>query len=204
MAVRSFSLPRTLPHVDRRFLVAGVLAAVSAALVLLLTQPPERTPILVAANDLPVGHTLTAGDVGVRQVEDSTGLVVGDTIGALAGYSLAVPLRAGEPLLAPILRAPQVVEASQSLSLAVPIERAVLGRIAAGDLVDIYVTRSSAGIAATTSPLARGVYVIDAAVTDRPGGRNDVLLVLAVDESLAPQLAGAAHSGTIDVVRVAP
>ena len=204
MAVRSISLPRTLPHVDRRFLLAGVLAAVSASLVLLLTQPPERTPILVAAHDLQVGHTLSAGDVGVRRVEDATGLVVGDAIGELAGYSLTVPLSAGEPLLAPILRAPQVVDSPQSLSLAVPIERAVLGRIAAGDIVDIYVTRSSPGIGATTSALAREVYVVDATVTDRPGGRNDVLLVLAVDEALAAQLAGAAHSGTIDVVRLGP
>ena len=204
MAVRSLSLPAVLPRFDRRFVLAALMAAGAAVLVLVLTQPPERSPILVAGADLPAGHVLMASDVGVRYVEDPTGLVVGDALGDLAGYSLAVPLERGQPLLAPIVRPPEVVDTPRTLALAVPIERAVLGRIAAGDRVDIYVTVVDSLVGSTTELAASSVYVIASEVVDGPGSGGDVRLLLAVDDELAHRLAGASHTGALDVVRVAP
>lgn len=202
MAVRSVTRPVPMPRLDRRFVVAGLLAAVSAVVVLVLTRPPERTPVIVAAADLPAGHVLEASDVAVRYVEDRTGFVVGDSIGELAGYSLAVPMSQGEPLLASIVRSPERVAAASSMSLAVPIERAALGRLAAGDHIDIYMTTSEMSGEARTDLAAHDVYLIDAMVADEPGSRDEVWLLIAVDEQLARQLTTASHAGSLDVVKV--
>lgn len=204
MAVRSPALPASLPRLDRRIVLAGLLSAGAAVLVLLLTQPPEQTPVLVAGADLPAGHVLAAEDVGVRYVEDPTGLVVGDAIGELAGFSLSVPLTEGQPLLGPIMHPPEVVDAPRSLALSVPLERAVLGRVAAGDRVDVYVTVADGVAGATTELVAASVYVIASEVADEPGSGDDVRLLLAVDEALARSLAEASHAGAIDVVLVGP
>lgn len=204
MAVRSPALPASLPRLDRRIVLAGLLSAGAAVLVLLLTQPPERTPVLVAGADLPAGHVLAAEDVGVRYVEDPTGLVVGDAIGELAGFSLSVPLTEGQPLLGPIMRPPEVLDAPRSLALSVPLERAVLGRVAAGDRVDVYVTVADGVTGAATELVAASVYVIASEVADEPGSGDDVRLLLAVDEALARSLAEASHAGAIDVVLVGP
>ena len=204
MAVRSFPLSVSLPRLERRFVVAGLLAAISAAVVLALTQPPERTPVLVIGRDLPAGQSLAQSDVTVRYVDDTTGLVVGDDIGELAGFALAVPVAAGEPLLPSILRPPEVVEAGSSMSLAVPVERAALGRLGPGDVVDIFVTVSDPIGGTSTRLVAESVYVIDAFVEDDPGASDDVHLLFAVEDELAPELARASHEGAIDLVRSTP
>lgn len=204
MAVRSLTMPRSFPSLDRRYILAGILAALAAALVLALTQPPDRTPVLVAASDLPSGHALTSHDVTVRYVDDPTGLVVGDSVGALLDHTVIVPLAEGEPLISGILRAPELIDAPISISLAVPMERAVLGRLGAGDVVDIYVTTSDPIDGVSTALVGDDVHVIDAVMGDDPGNRGDVHLLLAVDDHLAAKLASATHAGTVDVVRVGP
>lgn len=205
MAIRTMTLSRSIPHLDRRFLIGGILAGLSAILVLMATQPPPRTPVLVAGSDLAAGTPLVALDVGVRWVENPEGLVQGDSIGELGEWSLTIPLAAGEPILASAIRPPEVVEAPHVFAMALPAQHAALGRINSGDRIDVYLTSSSGyDTRPETVLVASSIYVVAVEVSERAGGDTVVSMLLAVDDELAPTLAGAIHAGTIDVVRRAP
>ncbi len=194
-----------LPAVDRRMIVGGILAAVAALGVLQLTSPPERTPVLVAGSDLVAGRALGDMDIEVRYVESSTGLVVGDSVGALEEWSLRVPLAEGEPLVASLMQPPELIAMPNVIALSLASQNAVLGRLVAGDKVDVYLT--SAGGFDTeqiTELLAADVYGVEAVVTESSVDRGRVNVLLAVDDELAGKLASASHTGDIDLVRVAP
>lgn len=202
MAVRSAAPAISLPRIDRRYVLAGLLAALAGILVLVVTQPSERSPILVATRDLAEGHRLGNGDVAVRYVQNPDGHVEGDALGDLAGFALAVPLRAGEPLIASVVRAPAIVEASHRISVAVPIDRAALGRISPGSRVDVYATMRDPIVGVATERIAGGVYVVDTELSESSGIREEIALLLAVDDDLAALIANASHAGDLDIVAV--
>ncbi len=206
MAVRSWTSTLAVPHIDRRTVVAALLAAIAAALVLVVTQPPDRTPVLVAGSDLPTGAALSDLDLEVRYVEIADGLVQGTEPGELAGWSLRIPIGEGEPLVASALLAPQQVAAPNLIALSLDLEHAVLGQIGPGDSVDVYSTVSDGFESTTqaTTRIARDVYVVSVDVGTDPSRRGRVDVLLAVDDDLAPLLAGAARSGSVDLVKVTP
>jgi Flp pilus assembly protein CpaB len=194
-----------LPAVDRRMVIGAILAAVAALGVLILTRPPERIPVLVAGSDLVAGRPLGDLDVEVRYVDSSTGLVVGDSVGDLEAWSLRVPLAEGEPLVVSLLQPPELVASPNVIALSLASQNAVLGRLVAGDKVDVYVT-SKGGIEAesTTELLASRVYVVETVAPESSIDKGRVNVLLAVDDNLAAELASASHTGEIDLVRVAP
>jgi Flp pilus assembly protein CpaB len=194
-----------LPTVDRRMVLGAILAAVAALGVLILTKPPERIPVLIAGSDLVAGRPLGDLDVQIRYVDSSTGLVVGDSVGDLEAWSLRVPLAEGEPLVASLLQPPELVASPNVIALSLASQNAVLGRLVAGDKVDVYVT-SKGGIdsESTTELLASSVYVVETVVPESSIDRGRVNVLLAVDDDLAAELASASHTGEIDLVRVAP
>ena len=195
----------SLPSIDRKRMIGLVLAAMAALLVLLLTRPPDRIPVLIASTDIPPGQALTADDVTVRYVESADGLVEGSALGALASWSLRAPIAEGEPLVPSLLQPPELLDAPNVIALSLDESHAVLGRLVPGDRVDVYVTAANGpGEDSFTQLVATGVYVVEA----RPGGEginaDRVNLLLAVDEELAQTIAGAGRSGAVDLVRVAP
>jgi Flp pilus assembly protein CpaB len=194
-----------LPSVDRRMIIGGILAAIAALGVLQLTKSPERIPVLVAGSDLAAGRPLGDLDISVRYVESSTGLVVGDSVGDLEEWSLRVPLGEGEPLVVSLIQPPELLATPNVIALSLAAENAVLGRLVAGDKVDVYLT-SSSGFDAEVSTvlLASDVYVVEASRSEASVDRGRVNVLLAVDDGLAAQLASASHTGDIDLVRVAP
>ena len=200
------SLPAvSMPSLDRKRAIGVVLAVIAALLVLHLTQPPDRIPILVASADISPGQALTADDVVVRYVQSAEGLVEGSSIGDLATWSLRAPIAAGEPLVPSLLRPPELLEAPNVIALSLDESHAVLGRLVSGDRVDVYVTSADGfGDLATTQLVATRVYVVES----RSGGdgldADRVNLLLAVDENLAQTIAGAGRSGAVDLVRVSP
>lgn len=201
-------MPRSMPliRLDRRTLLALGLAAVAVTATMLATRPTPLVPVLVAAEDLPAGVPLGELTLSVRHLPDAQGLVQGDQIGELEDWSLAAPLREGEPLLPSLLRPPARQEAPDLMALTLEEAHAVLGRLNAGDRVDVYVTWPATGTEPPrTELLAREVYVVEA----RPeasglGGRPEVELLVAVDGPLAARLAAALRSGELDLVRVGP
>lgn len=196
--VRSLSVPRP----DTRTLIGVGLAAVAALLVLWMTRPVPTTPVLVAGADLPAGTALSQLDVAVRHVTETNGLVVGDETGELSDWVLVAPLAAGEPLLASLLRPPEMQAAPDLLALEVDRSHAVLGRIDPGDRVDIYVSTSRPGDPAETRLVASGVYVVDVEIDESSVGGDQIQLLLAVDDGLAATLAEAKNGGELDLVRV--
>ncbi len=193
-----------LPSVDRRTLVGIALAALASVAVLVATRPAPTVPVLVATSDLAAGVPLAQLDVGVRDVADPTGLVVGDDIGELSGWVLARPVAAGEPIVPSLLRPPETVSASATMALSLEATHAVLGRLSPGDLVDVYVTTGGPGEDKTTVRVATDVYLVDATLRPSSVGGDRVDLVVAVDDPLAATLTSAAAAGTIDLVRVGP
>lgn len=195
----------SLPKFDRRTVVGGILAAITALGVLQLTQPPEMLPILVAGSDLVAGRPLGVLDIDVRYVESTTGLVAGDSVGDLSDWSLRVPLEEGEPLVASLIQPPELLASPNVIALSLAAENAVLGKLVAGDHVDVYVTLPGGfDTGPSTVLLASRVYVVEAVVFDASINRGKVNILLAVDDGLAGQLAAASHNGEIDLVRVAP
>ena len=130
MAVRSWSPSLAFPAVDRRLVVGALLATVSAALVLMLTRPPATTPVLVAGSDVPAGTPLAELPITIRHVTDASGLVQGTTVGELGAWVLAIPLAEGEPLVASALRAPSIVDAPDTMAIALAAEYAVEAAVA--------------------------------------------------------------------------
>jgi len=194
-----------LPTVDRRMILGAILAAIAALGVLVLTRPPDRIPVLAAGSDLSAGRPLSELDIEVRYVESSSGLVVGDSVGELGEWSLRVPLEDGEPLLASLLLPPELVATPNVIALSLPPQNAVLGKLVAGDKVDVYLTHADGfEVSQETELLASSVYIVEAVTSESSGSGGRVNVLLAVDDDLAAQLAAASHSGDIDLVRVAP
>ena len=82
----------------RRLLSAGCLAGAAAVTVHALSPPPPASvPVWVAARDLPAGHRLTAGDLGVARWPPSL-LPRGGLPATAVGGWLAAPIRRGEPV----------------------------------------------------------------------------------------------------------
>jgi Flp pilus assembly protein CpaB len=196
---------RALPlHFDRRTAVGLALALAAGILVFALTRPGETVAVLVAEGPLPVGVPLETLPVGVRRVPDATGLVAGDDAAALAGWTLSAPLAAGEPLLPSLLRAPERRAQPDVLALSLERDRAVLGDLQAGDLIDVYVTVVGGEEPAASHLVAAAVHVVAAGPAPSGlGGEDRVDLLLAVDDALAAALVTARNEGELDLVRVA-
>lgn len=203
MAIAGVRVP--MPRIDRRTLVGVGLAAVAALLVLLLTRPTPTVTVLVAADDIPAGRPLNEADLTTRSVASADGLVEGSSIGELSAWSVVAPLRAGEPLVPSLLQPPQITEAGNLIAVAIEESHAVLGRLAPGDRVDIYVTwPGGSGEPPLTELLAPDVYVAEVQTDDGTSISGSIVsLVLAVDDELAPRMARASRSGQLDLVRIA-
>lgn len=190
-------------HFDKRILLGLLLAVAAGALVLVITRPIPTVAILVAEGPLPAGVALEGLPVGVRRVPTAAGLVAGETPADLAGWTLAVPLAEGEPLLPSLLRPPERRARPDVLALSLERDRAVLGELQAGDLVDLYVATDGIDGPPVSRLVASGLYVITAGPA--PGGiagSERIDLLVAVDDALAATLVSARHEGEIDLVRV--
>lgn len=198
-------LGRPALHLDRRTLLGLLLAVGAGALVLVLTRPDPTVPVLVAEGPLPAGVPLGSLPVGVRRLPHPEGLVQADSPAGLADWALAAPLAEGEPLLPSLLRPPEQRDRPHVLALSLERDRAVLGQLQGGDLVDVYVTADSLDGPPAARLVAAGLYVVEAGPA--PGGiagTERIDLLLAVDDALAAALVGARHEGEIDLVRVSP
>jgi Flp pilus assembly protein CpaB len=195
----------SIPSMDRKRILGLVLAAIAALLVLLLTKPPDRIPVLIASADIAPGQALTADDVSVRYVESAEGFVQGSSLGDLDSWSLRAPIAEGEPLVPSLLQPPELREAPNVIALSLDESHAVLGRLVPGDRVDVYVTVGNGlGEEPVTRLVATGVYVVESRPDGDGIGADRVNLLLAVDEALARIIAGASRSGAVDLVRVSP
>jgi len=188
---------------DRRTALGLALASAAGIMVFTLTRPAPTVAVLVAEGPLPAGVPLDGLPVGVRRVPDAAGLVAGDDATVLAGWTLAAPLSAGEPLVPSLLRAPERRSRPDVLALSLERDRAVLGDLQAGDRVDVYVTVAGGEGPPAARLVAADVHVVAAGAGPTGlGGDDRVDLLLAVDDALASTLVSARAEGELDLVRV--
>ncbi|HWI43641.1 MAG TPA: SAF domain-containing protein [Nocardioides sp.] len=135
--------------------LAGV--AVAASLHTLAPPAPRTAGLLVAARDLPAGHTLAADDLA--EVAVPPGVVPDGAAGDAVGRLLAAPLRRGEAVTDVRLVGAALTSADPG-TVALPVRLSDAGQAALlepGDRIDLLATDPRAD---TTTELATGVSVL--------------------------------------------
>lgn len=122
----------------RRLLAALCLVVASLATLRTLAPPPPPVDsVLVAAQDLPAGSVLGAGDV--VEAAWARGTAPDGVVGAPQGRTLASPLRRGEPVTDARLLTPDLMEGHPG-RVAVPVrvvDPAAVEVLRIGDEVDL-------------------------------------------------------------------
>jgi Flp pilus assembly protein CpaB len=230
---RTLSSPPWLRDVRRllrrhRRAVAASLAACSVALTItaLSPQPAGTVLVLAAAKDLTAGRPLTADDL--RTLALPPALV---PTGALrpgrddpVGRLLAGPTRRGEPITDVRLVGPSLLQGYGDGLVAAPVriaDAASVQLLSVGDTVDVLAAETGAfgrvADASATAPLAGARAVASAArVLSMPATAPDdssvgdpalgggALVVLAVTDRVAAELAGAAVTARLSVTLRSP
>jgi pilus assembly protein CpaB len=166
----------------------------------------RRTPVLVAARDLPAGTVVHASDLRSSRV-GADGAVVAAIVTAsqeqsVVGRRLAIPVAAGEPLPRSALAASSASPAA--FTLAVAVAHALGGQLQPGDRVSVLATFSNATGSATTQALARNLVVLAVGRPRSIGDPNQSSIPVTValpDPRLASRLALANSTAKIDLLR---
>jgi hypothetical protein len=188
--------------------VAVLLVALSALVaVVLFTRAAARDPVLALAADVERGQVVTAGDFQVVYVgtDDPISTVASDELSSLVGLTAVSDLEAGTIVTPAQFAARSVLRPGEGVvGLALsPGEYPTL-RLAAGDLVDVIRTESSAASEAEATDrgvvLAESAEVFDIAELGTQGQR---FVSLRMPEDAAADVARAAAQGRVRLVLVA-
>lgn len=208
------STPRSLGAARRRLrravlthrrLLAALAAASAAAIALqaAAAPPPATTPVLTAAHDLGPGTVLTADDL--RPVGFAPGTVPDGALDArqALGRTTAGPVREGEPITDARLLDAGLLDGLPGL-VAVPVrigDRGAVDLLRVGDRVDVLAAdprgRSPARLVA---PDALILAIPRTSRDQVPGPLSGALVVLAVPEQTARDLATAGVSSLLSVL----
>ena len=181
-------------------LVAGVAGLVLTLAVLRPGAGGQR--VAIAARDLEAGTVLTDRDVRFERVSTSDRLadayVTGRELSGLRGRVVTAPVFADEPVLEAHLRTRAATDGRRAMSIPVDRARAVNGKLAPGDRVDVVV----AGDDEVTIVVA-GAEVLDVDGDDAFGTRRgEVRVTLAVDARESQLLTAALADGDFVLTRV--
>lgn len=199
------------PSVRRR--LAQPLPLVGVLLVLLAlggywsvySATTERTPVLVAARDLPPGAVLRPSDLRSAELAGDSvtmaALVAEAELVAVIGRELTAPLPAGAPLARASIAASGSGPAA--FTLVVPVLHALGGELRAGDRVTVLATFGG-GTSSRARAIARGLRVLT--VGQAPEGLDAASATIPVtialpDPARAAGLALANSEGKIDLLR---
>ncbi len=153
------------------------------------------TTIVVASAVVPAGARLDAGDTRLVKVHEADMALVHGVLAprALAGgWVAAVALATGQPITDSEVTRPSRAPALGEMSIAVPVQQAVGGRIGDGDLVDVIVSTANGG----AQYVAQGLRVLAVAPTSAAGGvlgglSTNYYVIVAVGKQTALHLAAA-------------
>lgn len=178
----------------RRRLLAALLTAVAvtAGVNAVAAPPPERVPVLVAAQDLPGGAVLSAEDLVTAQF--APGSAPGNLVNDPVGRVLAAPLRRGEPVTDVRLLGAALTEGYPGV-VALPVRLPDAGMVEllrVGDRIDLVAADPQGG---TPQTVATGVPVLAVPdPTDAPGatGLPGRLVVIGAVAAEVPRITDAA------------
>ena len=165
-----------------------------------LQSGSDTVNIAVAAGPMEAGAVLNEALLDSVEVGDlgelARGLLTADTLTSLYGSVLARDLQGGEPIRRSDLRPAAGTPALREYSIAVAAANAAGGSIRDTDIVDII------GVIETEAfYVAAGLEVVRVLGHDAALGRDDLVIVLSVDDRTALEIESARASGSISVVR---
>lgn len=183
-------------------LLAGTLGLVLTLAA--LRDDEDRRAVLFAARDVTAGSVLRAVDVREQQIRIdramASHLFGSRDLHLVRGRVLTASLRAGDPLLRSHVRSRATADDRRAMSIPVSRSRAVNGRLAPGDRVDVVIARD--GVAQV---VAAGLEVLD--VDDGDGepfgaARREIAVTLAVDVETSQLLTAVVTDGDFVLTRV--
>ena len=160
-----------------------------------------RIDVLVAANDIPVGQRITAGDLRVARVAaEGAAYVESDAIGNFVGTRARTGVPAGTLVNRTMFVAGSLVPANAAV---VGVVLGATQRPAAaprsGDVVRVFALAEDGSQATSGVELARAVRVLDVGT-----GRTGLGMSLLVPAAQAPAMIAAAAAGQVAVAALAP
>jgi Flp pilus assembly protein CpaB len=167
------------------------------------------TEVVVARHDLTAGQPVDANDTRLVGVHSTDEALLHDLVrrGQVSGgWVTSVPVAAGEPLTESELARPLAGPTLGEMSIAVPVQQAVGGRLAPGDLVDVIASDGQGGAYYVAQGL-RVVAVAPAAPSGALlGASTSYYVVVAVGKEAALRVAAAAgeqgtSGGGVELVR---
>jgi Flp pilus assembly protein CpaB len=201
------------PRRQHRLLQPLPLAALLLILVALIgywsvySRTTHKTQVLVAAHALPAGAVLRASDLAHSGLAGSSQLLAtflpASEQGLLVGRSLKEPVAEGAPIPAAALASAR--GGADSMTLAVPVQHALGGQLAAGDRVTVLATYTSATGQAKTRAIARNLEVISVGSASgfNASAETIPITVALPNPSIASALALANEAGKLDLLREA-
>lgn len=191
-------------------MLGGFLIAAAVVLVLaadLAGRPGPEQSWVAARVSLPAGTRLTAADLttvpGRLGTTTSTDGAFRSPTG-LVGQVLAVPVAAGQLLVAAELQAQAEGAAAAQRPVAVSVTSSDLVDLSPGDLVDVMVTPNG-GSAAATSIVVRGarLVAVNQASANGLDANGTASAVVTLDVETLPEvqaIIAAEHDGSVDLV----
>jgi Flp pilus assembly protein CpaB len=170
-----------------------------------LRSAGSTTPVLVAAHDLAPGTVLDEASFRTTRVHADASLLgtmyTADQVTALRGHVVTSLVHEGELVAHTAVAHRDGRLSARTMSFPIPRSRAVAGKLATGDRVDVLAVDHDSG---------RTDYVLtDAEVVSSEsrssgalsGASDDLTVTLVVDPATAPALAAAVDGGTVMLVR---
>jgi len=191
----------------RRRLIAGALAATGTAIGLTALSPatPPTVDVVVAADALPGGQTLTSDDLTTAAFSPDTVPPRTLDIDDLVGRVLGGPLDDGEPVTETRIVGPGLLEGWGVGTVAVPVRIADAGSVGLlrpGDHIDLLAT-SPDGIT-DASTIAANVPVLTIRPDEDAMATDGALVVIAGTEEQANAVAQAAVTSRLSFTIAAP
>lgn len=178
---------------------AGILFVIFSILITqsVLSSATARTTAVVVTKSIPAGSTVTATDIANAQVILPPDVMPLQLETEVVGMTATRDLFVGDVVTKQSLTSS--IATNQRL-ISVPIKAGHLPEISSGQLVDIWVTPSTDGMAL---PGPARLVIAQATIHSLPAGidpTSDSSVTLLVSESAVPELVQAMRDGVIDVV----
>ncbi|WP_053615078.1 SAF domain-containing protein [Nocardiopsis sp. NRRL B-16309] len=172
------------------------MAAGAAAVVLALGQLDQRMPVVVAAQDLPAGHVITAADLRVVDLAGAEALPVISDVTLAVGATTTLPVTEGAFLSESVLGSDgEQLSASEAAVGTVLSPARVPSSLRAGGQVSVVLTGGDAGASAVPARVQDLTPL-----GDDPGA--EVRVELVVEASQAARVARAAAEDGVSLVQV--
>ena len=186
----------------------------------LAPEPVAMVSVVVARRDLAKGEPVSVDTMAVRSIPGAYAIssaIRPERFDQYQGARLAVPLRAGEPLLdSAVVGVDQSIfsqrlrQGIRALTISVDEVNAISGLLQPGDRVDLFFTarppRSGAAVTETTVPLLQNVLVLATGRQVRPmtdqqaGARGYGTITVELAPQQAQQVVVAQRAGRITAV----